>query len=445
MVATVDTRSESLHPSRLSGLLHDLSAAIDAVTAVIPFTVDRSELNDALFDALALVNTFESCVTDLTSAANATGVHCLANHRNLASYAASQSNVEPGTVRRNLRLGRWLRDFDLFAAAHAAGEMSRDHLDLIRTKLDGPTTHFDLVNAQQILVDAARDCTFKDFTTAAEYWLITIDPDGNEPADQVAKTTLSLRPGRGGRLVIKGQTDAISGQAIKTAIDLEAQKLWRTDAETGTVRTASQRQAAALFNLVTRGAARDDGTYPTALINIVMSEQVAEYLIDQAANPSDDPVPVRWNDLDRRCELIDGTPIHPQHVLGLLGTATLRRYLFDAESRVIDISVNARSFPEWMRVALHVQARGRCESHGCDASFHWIQADHVDPVTNGGRTEFGNGQNQCDPDNKWKGARSDQIAWRDRPDPERRRPFSHRRYRPEHADPGDDADDNSAN
>lgn len=91
-----------------------------------------------------------------------------------------------------------------------------------------------------------------------------------------------------------------------------------------------------------------------------MSEKVAEWAIGRftGTNTADDAavVPVHPTDLDGRCELIDGTPIHPLLAvvaLGLVGpngavsSATLRRYILDADSRLLDVSVNARRFPEW--------------------------------------------------------------------------------------------------
>ena len=100
--------------------------------------------------------------------------------------------------------------------------------------------------------------------------------------------------------------------------------------------------------------------------------------------------------------------------------ATLRRHILDAKSRLIDVSVNARTFPLWMRNALHVQARGACETHGCDAPHRWIQADHTEPHGRGGPTRLWNGQNQCTADNHAKTDTTGNTAWRDRQLPARR-------------------------
>jgi hypothetical protein len=203
---------------------------------------------------------------------------------------------------------------------------------------------------------------------------------------------------------------------------------------------------AALKALIIRGFARPDGTFPVPLGNIVMSLKVAEWALNtlNGGDPGDH-VPVHPTDVDGRCELIDGTPIHPflaVHALGLInadGTANpinLRRYVMEADGRILDISVNARIFPEWMRTGALVQSRGHCETHGCDAPHHWLQMDHVDPVDNGGQTNFNNVEPRCGPDNQAKGATTGHTHWRDKPIPKRR---PQRQTSPPPDDPDDDS------
>lgn len=407
--------------NRLTIAFRDIEKSVDTALAVLDFTADRAELNEATFAFAALRNKIDSLDAKLATTANAAGIHFGSRIRSMPAYIAAQSSTDPAVVRRALRRGEWLRDYPVFAAALEAGELSVAQLDYIRINLDAAHTRADLRNDQQLLVDTTADLTFKDFKKAAAYWMVLRDPDGKEPKDQIDKTKLSLRKGRGGRLLLDGETDAISGQAIQTAVDAEAQKLFREDAENGVERTETQRRMAALHNLIVRGAARPDGTHPTPLVNLVMSQKVVEWLLTQLdADEPADHVPVRWNEVDGRCELIDGTPIHPNHALATLGIATLRRYVLDADSRLLDVSVNARSFPQWMKIALHVQARGACETHGCDAPFHWIEADHVEPHSRGGPTRLANGQDQCGPDNHAKTDTPNQTPWRDKPRPRHR-------------------------
>ena len=61
------------------------------------------------------------------------------------------------------------------------------------------------------------------------------------------------------------------------------------------------------MNLIIRGAAREDGTQPVPLVNVVASEAVIEYLLSHLDDDSGEPLPLAFNVIDKRCELIDGT------------------------------------------------------------------------------------------------------------------------------------------
>jgi len=128
----------------------------------------------------------------------------------------------------------------LFEAAHG-NELTAAHIDYLRRKLDtNYETHTELVAWQQFFVDTAATTGFKEFTQACDYWLVHVDPDGKEPKDQLINNHLSLTNGPGGRLKIKGEVDAATGQALRTALDHEMNKLRRDDVDTN----STDRQAA---------------------------------------------------------------------------------------------------------------------------------------------------------------------------------------------------------
>lgn len=434
--------------------LHDELAVafktLDALDDRVDFMTDVDELGDAVCELIELNNKLDATMARLVGAAERNGVPQASGQRTVGQYVAARTTAAPVKVNRVSTLARWLRGFPLFESAFGTA-IRVEHVEYLR-KLDTRyATNQRLLADQQILIDAATTCSFKDFTKACDYWLILIDPDGNEPNDQIAKTSFRVRSGSGGRGEISGECDALTRQALTTALDHEAEKIRLADKEVGVARSQGQRQMAALVNLVTRGFAREDGSFPVPLVNVVMSLKVAEWAQEALANGSANPhgeVPVDLNDVDGRCELIDGTPVHPFLALfmfnnvgsNILGAPNLRRYVMDADSRLLDVSVNSRYFPPWMKTAGAVQSRGACETHGCDAPFSWLQADHIDPVANGGETQFDNEQMQCGPDNHAKAATANTTAWRDRTPPARRRPGRHWRHRTPAPSGSDDAD-----
>jgi len=400
---------------RVASAVDAVGQAVDELVSVLDFVADASELGAVMGDVVSVKNRFDHLITQYVAQSDQCGVPASLGLRTMGQVFGAQTHADPRCYRPAGLRGRWLREFPLFEDAASAGEMGAAHLDLIRCRLDTPRTHVMVQQDQQILIDAARDCSFSDFKKVADYWLIATDPDGDEPIDQQERAGLSLRIGRGGRVHVRGEFDAITGQALRTAIDGVAQQLRSADEEAGVVRSESARRAEALATLVTRGAARAGGGHVRPLINIVMSQPVAEHLLGvMAGEPTPERMSVRWDDVDGRCELIDGTPIHPHHALKLFGTATFRRHILDSNSRLIDVAVNARTFPNWMRTALHIQARGACETPGCDAPHHWIQADHTHPWSLGGQARLSNGQNQCAPDNQAKTNTPNHNPWHTR-------------------------------
>ncbi|NNE72573.1 MAG: hypothetical protein HKN26_02825 [Acidimicrobiales bacterium] len=115
---------------------------------------------------------------------------------------------------------------------------------------------------------------------------------------------MTFRPDRNGDLHITGTLDPISGDALKKAVEHEAQKILKAqiDAQDQDVLPVRKRRMIGLMRLVSRGFVRQDGTVPFPLVNIVMSQKVAEALLEDLANDTDtasellDPF-----DIDRRC------------------------------------------------------------------------------------------------------------------------------------------------
>ncbi|MEM7093924.1 MAG: HNH endonuclease signature motif containing protein [Actinomycetota bacterium] len=68
--------------------------------------------------------------------------------------------------------------------------------------------------------------------------------------------------------------------------------------QTGTRRTEGQRGAVALLQLVAKGSARSDGSQPDPLIDIVMSESVAEDILRRLTEPDGCDAPYPWIQID---------------------------------------------------------------------------------------------------------------------------------------------------
>ncbi|MDH3684356.1 MAG: HNH endonuclease, partial [Acidimicrobiia bacterium] len=173
----------------------------------------------------------------------------------------------------------------------------------------------------------------------------------------------------------------------------------------GMIRTAGQRLADALVNVATRGAARPNGTFPAPLVHLVIGHHVVTQLLAMLASDgssSDEPFDLDPDDVDRRCELIDGTPIHPRVALAAAALGSFRRQVIRGASETLDLGRKVRAFPPALKAALLVAARGRCQVRGCDAPTSRLQADHIKAWNRHGPTALHNGQILCDTHNRTK-------------------------------------------
>ncbi|MEM7093884.1 MAG: DUF222 domain-containing protein [Actinomycetota bacterium] len=326
--------------------------------------------------------------------------------RKLDQFMLANGNNAGVVVRARIRRAKWLRDFPELAAAHADGILSAEHLERIRRGLDNPRTHFLLRRDQRFFIETAMTCDFVDFERACDYWQIAADPDGAEPSEQLAAASVTAKTRGDGMVKVDGLLDPLSGQVFITAWEKHKQQLAVNDDETGIRRSDGQRGAVALLELVAKGAAREDGSQPDPLINIVMSQAVAEDTLRRLAEHDVSPLPVDPHDVDGRCEFIDGTPVHPHLVMRVLGVAALQRTVMTAKGRPLETSYATRNFPKWLKHLGLIRTRGRCEDDGCDAPFPWLQADHQHPHSKAGPTNWANLTVRCRPHNLAKGNRA---------------------------------------
>jgi hypothetical protein len=377
--------------------------ALGEVLATPLSCLSRAELGEHLLELQTLRNQLDAALCDAALAADEQAVNLLKpGVRTTAQFAAANRPVDPALIRADSRLAHWLRDFPVLAEAFARGRISRAHLTNLRLAHRN-RFHELMVRDQHLFVEHAATLDFKGCGRALAYWLLHADPDGELAKEQLQKTGVTIRENPDGSVRISGWLDPLSAAAFKAAHGHEAQKVFDADQERGWHRTLRQQNAEALLNLLARGFARQDGSFPAPLFDIVMSQKVAEDTLARLAEPSNEPLPLDHEDVDGRCELIDGTPIHPWLASQVMHLGRFRRHIFKPDGIKLD-STTAKShrFPKWMGHLLRIEGRGRCLTPGCDSPFHWLHNDHVHPRSRGGATATGNGGNRCRPDNLWK-------------------------------------------
>ncbi len=413
-------------------ILEGLNAAISAARHIPLSCLSDSDLSDFV---VGLTNASEQLSAVRVNAVDQ-GEHVdlgrLTDQRSVANHIAALSNAAPAPVRADALLGRWLRDFPILREAFEKGHIGFAHLDLLR-KADNERVHLQLIEAQGSFVQWLRAVEFAGVPELISRWLMGADPDGQAPDEQEKDTGLSVIVQADGSVRFSGKADPLQGAAIRDALNHEEQKIRRQHQEDGVTSTVRQRMMQALLNLIGRGTARPDGSMPIPRVNIVMSQKVFEatagHLEDPAAPfPELDPA---GKDVDAKCQLIDGTPIHPFYAFAAASIGVMQRLVYSAEGRPVNVSKPTRQIPKWMMEAQLVVTNGRCSNPVCDAPFAWLHADHITPHSYTQDTSVENTRPYCGPENLWKG--NDPTRGRTHTHPHTRRAPQPERQQPKDA------------
>ena len=344
-------------------------------------------------------------ITALTIAeADHAGVAANAGQRTMAQYLAARTHMSPEAARADVRVGRWVASYPLLEAAMLDGRLSRQHADKIR-RLENIRVASAMLRDQHLFIEWAGEMEWPSFGATCAYWLMVNDQDGPEPEDHDAANTFSARVQPDGRVKLTGDLDPVTGGTLVQQLGDEVNALFNEDHEHGHARTTGQRNAQALANLVQRGAGRSTAS-AKPLIHVVMSLSVLQNAIAQLAkDPSEQDFTSMLDagDIDGRCELIDGTPIHPKYALVLMMQGRIRRQVLTAKNVTLEASHPTDAFPESLRHIRLVETRGRCVTAGCDAHHTWLHADHRIPRAKHGPTTLANLDPLCGPDNRAKG------------------------------------------
>lgn len=407
------------HNEYATAVLERLSEAVDDASEMSLLSLPTAELNNWLVTMTQLVSRAQGLQFAAIQEAEAAAMSVAYKSRVLVTHLAKETNGSATSLGADRSLAMWLVNFPEFHRAMLSGDMTRAHLNELRDA-DNPRTRTMLQRDQKMLVDAAVDFDWPSWKKILGYWLMAADPDGKltDPTDPQYGMTIRTRAN--GDVSVTILMDPVTGEAFLTVHEAEVEKLSKSEREDPNAVPMSLRykNLTALMKLLVRGWRREDGSEPVPLINIVMSEKVAEDLLARVFghetpdgdSPLDvDPfeLPIAWNDIDGRCETIRGTPVHPKHALGLLLIGKLRRTVMSAPDVVVNLGKDARFFNAIQRNALLVQSRGQCVD-GCQAPFSWLQADHIRPSSKGGLTDLENGAMRCRPDNQ---AKSDSTDW----------------------------------
>jgi hypothetical protein len=310
--------------------------------------------------------------------------------RSMAAWLARRCHTSARASRAQVRRAKRLRGMPATAAALAAGEIDDAHVAILSMLAGSPrkVIRDAFSDAEETLVEFAKDLEFEDFVAACRHWEDTVDPDGTEQqaADDVAARRLHASEIIRGNVVIDGLLDPVRGAVFALGLKRIERELFDADwAEAKLIhgehtridhleRTPAQRRADALVEMAKRAqTAPADGKQPRPLF-------VAHVGYENSAR--------------RMCELNNGTVVAPGQLLPYLADADLERLVWGPGDRTVTLSKTARFFTGPVRRAMEHRDR-QCQHPGCTEEAEFCEGDHIRPRSHGGETTLENGQMMC--------------------------------------------------
>ena len=417
-----------------------LDRALDSCLETPVSCLDPTELSERLERLVAISAKLAAVRIKAVAAGTAADVGVLSDQRNTSNHVAGRTNADPAAIRFDERLAKWLIDMPVVAEALADGLITVDHVEQLRLA-DNERVHLQMIASQAMFVRWFETVLFRDVKPLLEEWLLGADPDGAEPKDHLPETGVTVTTIYGGMVKVVAILDPVQGAAFKGDLNAETRRLRAQEKEADEAATPEsesrseskgkpetktepktppkpkmtvrRRNLVALLNLMGRGAARPDGGFARPRVNIVMSQRVYEKTLAWLEDPSANDFPkIDRSDIDSKCQLMDGTPIHPLYGLAATATAKFRRTVYSARGRPIEASLDTRSIPDWMREIALITSNGKCANPVCDAPFAWLHGDHITPYSHTQDTSVINTRGLCEPDNQWRGNDMSRGRWR---------------------------------
>jgi hypothetical protein len=294
------------------------------------------------------------------------------------AWARAHLRMTAGAARERLRTGQTLRDLlPAVGAAFAAGELSLAHAQVLARGVSATRAcQAAAVEAEPVLLEAARRLDPRQLRAVVEHWGAAIDP-GATVGDALAvreRRYLAVSPTYDGMVALDGLLPPIEGTALLTALDAAGQAI-RTPNDD---RTAQQLRADALAHLVERtlaGAALPSTGGERPQVRLVLGLSAVRDAVGGQAH------------LDRH------GPISAWTALRLLCDASVIPVLVDdtrpGTSEPLDIGRARKDPTPAQRRAVRLRDGG-CRFAGCDRPADWCDVHHLLPWSHGGRTDLHN-------------------------------------------------------
>jgi hypothetical protein len=364
-------------------MLKGLADAMDRVCEADPTQLaDR----DGIVELYRQRARLDAVIANVTAAFDAQQGYADDGAKTTAAWVATVTRAPMKQAKREVRVGRALRQMPLVEAAFVSGAIGLDHVVLLASAQRLSPKAFE--RDEELLVSHATAMRFSHFAKALRYWRQQAAPDDveDEAADQRAARALHLDRSYEGMWFGTMTFDPTSGTIVNDELERLERQLFDEDwaearerlgdgaTHLDLRRSAAQRRADAMVEMAIRSrTAPANGRRPEPLFTVVVGYETFA---------------------GRICEMADGTVVTPGTLASWLDRAWIERVVFDGPSRVMDVSVRRRLFEGATRRAIEVRDR-ECFHPYCEEPASRCQVDHIEPYGAGGETVEQNGRCAC--------------------------------------------------
>lgn len=329
------------------------------------------------------------------------GVAAVATHRFGAStdWALARARSAPGWLAVNTGVGRGhaaallRRSNDLAACPHVlagaqAGQLTTDKVRLllsVRTQALAEA----FAAQEQVLAETVAGLTVAGAAVYLQAWVLEakerlgVDDPDDRFKEHHDTNWFRLRSLLDGRHVADGEFDAEGTAVLQESLDGLVRTWQRDGSLEGDTRSLPELYAAALLDLVGRGAGHATPNRPSALVLIDHDTLVKR--------SGEGPL------MPFRSEILGGGAVDPEVLRRMCCNADITRVVMDGRSEVLDVGRTQRLAPPAIRVAVWARSGGWCEvCH--QVKLTWCQVHHIipwDPTAGNGPTSVENSALVC--------------------------------------------------
>ncbi len=364
--------------------IRDLATVLDRLCAADVQSVADGESIQALNRQLERLN---AVTTRAAAAFDAGRTWEDEGARSAAAWIATRCRRSLTSARRQVKIGRVLRDLSATEQAWLDGDIGEGHVEpMVATSRRVGVEVMRPDEGQ--LVDHAKQMGVRKFQRLLAYWEQAVDPDGVEDLAQAQRDArrVHLSQSYEGMWFLDGVLDPISGEILSKTLDAIEREVFNADwaaakavhgdetSAADLARTPAQRRHDALVEMARRARAVGRGAkLPKPLFTVLVGYETFA---------------------GRVCELAGGTVVTPGSLVPWMDEAQVERIVFDGPDRVMNVGQRRRLFGGATRRAVQVRDR-TCYSEFCDVPADECDVDHVTAWAEGGPTTDYNGRAAC--------------------------------------------------